>query len=160
MPVTRAAARAARAAAAEYPGGPLPVELWCVAVAHVTRARDVAALAGVSRLLYHIVTRPENVRRLGLAWGRQDRTWPALLQYAGGIDAGTKYCWTPLHHAALRGHGATVAALLAAGAAVDARTKDGDQPLHWAARQGHDAVVARLLAAGGTGGTATRLPGT
>ena len=145
MPITRAAA-----AAAEYSGGPLPVELWCVAVAHVTRGRDVAALAGVSRLLYHIVTRPENVRRLGLAWGQQQeaRTWPALLQYAGGIDAEDERGRPPLHRAAGDGSDYDVAALLAAGATVDATTKYGSTPLHWAAQWGHDAVVAMLRTAG------------
>jgi ankyrin repeat protein len=57
--------------------------------------------------------------------------------------------WTPLHHAAERGHSSVIALLIARGADVDAREGgDGATPLHWAACRGHLRAAQILVSAG------------
>jgi ankyrin repeat protein len=52
--------------------------------------------------------------------------------------------WTPLSHAAARGHEAVVKQLLEKGVYIESKSEYGRTPLSWAAAYGHE-VIARLL---------------
>ena len=54
---------------------------------------------------------------------------------------------TPLHEAAIKGHGSVAGQLLEARANIDAADKNGRTPLHRAAGEGHGNVVGQLLKA-------------
>jgi len=56
---------------------------------------------------------------------------------------------SPLHIAALEGHGAVVELLLAQGAAVNGASKYGDTPLHFAVSRRHIDIITALCKAGG-----------
>lgn len=70
---------------------------------------------------------------------------------AGGVDVNARdeaWRWTPLHHAAKRGHAPVVELFLKAGADQTARDRMGWTPLQVAAERGHLPVVELLLKAG------------
>ena len=81
----------------------------------------------------------------GKAMPRRSRR---CLRAGADPDARGRYGNTPLHHAALGGHAAAIAALLEAGADPDARAWNGATPLHDAAGDGDAAAIVALLEAG------------
>ena len=56
--------------------------------------------------------------------------------------------WTPLYHAAWRGHKEVAELLIAKGADVNMKDVEGVTPLHLAADRGHTEVVELLITAG------------
>jgi len=52
--------------------------------------------------------------------------------------------FTPLHHAAMRGHTKAAMRLVTVGADIYAQTLDGLTPLDWAARNGHVPCLTAL----------------
>ncbi len=70
-----------------------------------------------------------------------------LLSYGADISSADRSGRTPVHHAALAGHTATVELLLENGADLDLE-KTGSRLLNISAWSGHDAMVEFLLGKG------------
>ena len=66
-------------------------------------------------------------------------TWRAHVNGVDDVNA-----WTPLHHAASKGHRVISELLVDHGAKVNARDRNGRSPLHLAAAQGHLDTVRYL----------------
>jgi len=93
---------------------------------------------------------PENIQMnndalIAMAKGGSFKDVSMLLDRGASVAATDGFTWTPLHHAAWKGHKDVVELLLDRGASVAAMDRNGLTPLHHAAWKEHKDVFELLL---------------
>eukprot|EP00288_Rhodomonas_lens_P004610 CAMPEP_0177719332 /NCGR_PEP_ID=MMETSP0484_2-20121128/16047_1 /TAXON_ID=354590 /ORGANISM="Rhodomonas lens, Strain RHODO" /LENGTH=334 /DNA_ID=CAMNT_0019231543 /DNA_START=342 /DNA_END=1343 /DNA_ORIENTATION=+ len=72
----------------------------------------------------------------------------ALVRCGANVSGADRFGWTPLHHAAFKGHPRIVRKLVKLGAEIEAQNRDGNTPLLAAARYGRVHSCRMLLELG------------